>query len=100
MSKALTSKTKQKTKDETVSEKKETVFIYVGPTNKYIARYTIYRNGYPTHLKEQIEEFPLLKSLFIIPEQLNDFEKKVNEIGSVENIWFQEAQKYFGKAVS
>lgn len=100
MSKALTSKTKQKTKDETVSGKKETVFIYVGPTNKYIARYTIYRNGYPTHLKEKIEEFPLLKSLFINPEQLTDFEKKVNEVGSVENIWFHDAQKYFSKAVS
>lgn len=94
----LTTKIIRKT-DKTVSENKETVFIYVGPTNKYISRYTVYKNGYPPHLKTQLDEFPLLKSLFIHPSKLSEFESNVVITGSVENIQFNEVQKYFSKAV-
>jgi hypothetical protein len=88
------------TPSETVSETKETVFIYVGPTNNLIARYTSYKNGYPLHLKDQIEKFPILKALFVEPEQFSEFEKNVKEKGTVENIWFEEVKNYFSKAVS
>jgi hypothetical protein len=84
---------------ETIS-KKETVFIYCGPTNNLISRYTSYKNGYPFHLKEHLEKFPLLKSLFVEPDHFSEFEKNVVEKGTVENIWFAEAKKYFSKVVS
>ncbi|MCT8975496.1 hypothetical protein N4T77_02680 [Clostridium sp. CX1] len=96
----MISKTKKTTTNETVSEKKETVFIYVGPTNKYISRYTTYRNGYPLHLKEQLKEFPILKNLFIQLSKLSEFERNVNEKGTAESIWFEEVKKYFNKEVS
>ncbi len=78
---------------------KGTALIYVGPTNKYITRYTVYKNGYPAHLRDQMKECKLLKSLFIPPEKLAEFEQNVVRKGSVEDIWFQEALKYFNKGV-
>lgn len=99
MNTILTTRTK-KTIKETVPENKETVFIYVGPTNNFISHGTTYKNGYPPQLKSQIEEFPLLKSLFIKHEELLEFNKNVVEKGTVENIWFDEAKKYFSKVVS
>lgn len=91
---------KTKKAEKTVSEKKGTVFIYVGPTNNLIARYTSYKNGYPVHLKEHLEKLPILKSLFVEPENFAEFEKNVNEKGTVENILFEEAKNYFSKVVS
>lgn len=86
--------------EETVSENKETVFIYCGPSNNLISRYTSYKNGYPLHLKEQLEKLPLLKSLFVEPEHFSEFEKNVAEKGTVENIWFEDSKNYFSKVVS
>lgn len=96
------SKNKKETIDEneTVSDTKETIFIYCGPTTSQIARYTSYKNGYPLHLKEHLEKFPILKALFVEPEQFSEFEKNVTEKGTVENIWFEETKNYFSKAVS
>lgn len=88
------------TPSETVSETKETVFIYCGPSNSHISRYTIYKNGYPIHLKEHVEKFPILKALFVVPDNFAEFEKNVVEKGTVENIWFEEVKNYFSKAVS
>lgn len=99
MNKTLVTKTK-KTVDKTVFKNTEAVFIYVGPNNKLITRYTVFKNGYPPHLKEDIEKFPLLKNMFIHPAQFADFEKNVKENGTVENIQFNEVKKYFdNKAV-
>lgn len=84
---------------EAVSEQKETVFIYCGPSSNSISRYTSYKNGYPVHLKEDFEKCPVLKSLFVEPEHFSEFEKNVAEKGTVENICFEEVKKYFSKAV-
>jgi hypothetical protein len=85
--------------EQTVSEM-ETVFIYCGPTNAHIARYTSYKNGYPIHLNEHLEKCPTLKTLFVEPENFAEFEKNVAEKGTAENIWFDEVKNYFSKAVS
>lgn len=81
--------------EETVSDKKETVFIYVGPANNYLSRFSIYRNGLPVHMEEHFEAFPILKSLFVAPEKLSDFVQKVSQEGTIESIWYGEAKKYF-----
>lgn len=86
--------------EKTVSDQKETVFIYAGPSNASIARYTSFKNGYPIHFNEHLEKCPSLKSLFVAPENFSEFEKNVSEQGSAENIWFETAIKYFSKAVS
>jgi hypothetical protein len=88
------------TPSQTVSETKETVFIYCGPSNSLVSRYTSYKNGYPLHIKDHLEKFPLLKALFVEPENFAEFEKNVMEKGTVENIWFEEAKNYFSKVVS
>lgn len=95
---ALSKNKKAETK--TVPGEKGAVFIYVGPTAQAISRYTVYRSGYPPQLKEDLEKFPLLKNLFINPEDLPAFMKNVNVPGSAEHTWFNEAQKYFAKAVN
>lgn len=92
-------KTTESRTNETVSENTEAVFIYVGPTTKKISRYTVFKNGYPHHLKQDIEDFPLLKNLFIHPSKLAEFEKNVATKGTIENIHFNEVKKYFDKAV-
>lgn len=86
--------------EETVSVEIDTVFIYCGPTNKLISKYTSYKNGYPKHIKEHLEKCPVLKSLFVQPETFLKFETNVVEKGTIENIWFDEAKKYFSKVVS
>jgi hypothetical protein len=84
---------------ETVSENKDTVFIYCGPTNSHISRYTSYKNGYPLHLKIHFEKCPILKSMFVEPANFAEFEKNVIQRGTVENILFEEVKKYFSKVV-
>lgn len=84
-------------KDETVSE--GTVFIYCGPPNSFISRYTSFTNGFPVHLKEHLEKFPVLKALFVESTKFSEFERNVNQAGSIENVWFKEAEKYFSGAV-
>lgn len=83
----------------TVSAQIEAVLIYCGPTNNHISRYTSYKNGYPDHLKEHFEKFPVLKSLFVEPNNFAEFDRKVAQVGTVENIWFEKAKEYFNKAV-
>lgn len=87
-------------KEETVPSEEGTVFIYCGPTNSYVSRYTSYRNGYPIHLKEHFEKFPTLKALFIEPKNFAEFEQNVAQPETIENIYFAEARKYFSKAVN
>lgn len=96
----MTLNTKQVKKDnkKAVPREKGAALIYVGPTSKHITRYTVYKNGYPLHLKEQMKECKVFKNLFIPLDKLTEFEKNVTQKGTVESIWFQEAQKYF-KAV-
>jgi len=91
---------KQNKPEKTVSGKKETVFIYVDPNTRAISRFTIFRNGYPPQLKEDLEKFPLLKNLFINPEDLPAFLKNVEVPGTFEHTWFNEAKKYFSGAVN
>lgn len=91
---------KNSLKEETVSQEKETVFIYCGPTSNLISRYTSYKNGYPVHLKDAMEKCPVLKNLFIETKDFSEFERNVTEKGTVENIMFEEAKKYFSKVVS
>lgn len=90
-------KANKRVENETVSEKKETVFIYCGPSNNLLARYTTYKNGYPLHLKEHFEKLPVLKSLFVEPEKLTEFEKNVVQSGTVESIYFEKAKEYFSR---
>ncbi|WP_210166148.1 hypothetical protein [Desulfitobacterium hafniense] len=92
--------TSKKTKKEADPKAKGTTLIYVGPQNRLVARYTIYKNGYPGHLKSYLEECKALINLFISPEKLAEFEQKVAQKGTLEHTWFQEARKYFSKAVS
>lgn len=90
----------EETKEETVPSEEGTVFIYCGPTNSYVSRYTSYRNGYPIHLKEHLEKFPTLKELFIEPKNFAEFEQNVAQPETIENIYFSEARKYFSQAVN
>jgi len=85
--------------EETVFEKEETVFIYCGPNSVTISKYTSYKNGYPKQMEEHIEKCPIIKQMFVSPEDFSNFEQNVVTNGTVENIWFQEVQKYFSKAV-
>lgn len=100
MDELAANKTDEETLEETVPSEEGTVFIYCGPTNSYVSRYTSYRNGYPVHLKEHFEKFPTLKALFIDPKNFAEFEQNVAQPETIENIYFAEAKKYFSKAVN
>lgn len=94
------SKKEKVNSEKNVSEqKKETLFIYVGPTTPFITRYTSSINGYPPHLKEHFDKFPILKKLFVTLDQFIEFEQKVKETGTAENMLFEKTKEYF-KAVS
>lgn len=80
------------------SENEEAVLIYCGPANIYISRYASFTNGLPDHLKEHLEKCPILKALFVDSDGFAEFEQNVQQPGSVESVWFEEANKYF-KAV-
>ncbi|WP_458412776.1 hypothetical protein ACNQFZ_18495 [Schinkia sp. CFF1] len=84
---------------ETVSKETEAVLVYCGPTINQITRYTSFKNGYPVHLKEHLEKFPVLENLFVEPNNFAEFERKVAIAGTVENIWFEKVKEYFSKAV-
>ncbi|MDX8367781.1 hypothetical protein [Cytobacillus sp. IB215665] len=90
----MTTKKKKK-----AASTKGAVLIYVGPSNNFIARYSSYKNGYPAHLKDHLEKSPTLKTLFVESGKFAEFENNVSQPGTVENIRFQEAKKYFSKAV-
>ncbi|MEK3976059.1 hypothetical protein [Psychrobacillus sp. FSL K6-1267] len=86
--------------EKTVPSEEGAVFIYCGPTNNYLSRYTSFRNGYPIHLKEHFEKLPTLKALFIEPKNFAEFEQNVAQPDTIENIYFVEAKKYFSKVVN
>lgn len=96
----MTENTTKKTAQKAVSKQKETAFIYCGPANKFVPRYTTYKNGLPIHVSEQLKECPIIKQLFVPLEQFCEFEVQVKTNGTVENIWFKEAEKYFKEGVT
>lgn len=92
--------TKEENKEQTVSEQKQTVFIYCGPTNNLITQYSVYKNGHPLHLKEHLKNCPSLKKMFVEVDEFAYFDLHIKEAGTVENVLFNEVKNYFSKAVS
>lgn len=65
--------------------KQETV-IYLGPNfmNGSLITNTTYRNGLPEYIEKLIESHTELKYLFIPVSEINSFNKRVSQVGTLE----------------
>lgn len=68
----------------------ETV-VYVGPELPGVKRYTVYNNGLPKELKEQMEKQPVLKSLIVPIERLAKVNAELEREGSALHILYRRA---------
>jgi len=75
--------------------------IYVGDTIKNVLmKYSIYTNGIPydnVEIKNMIEQCPKLEKLFIPVHELNKWEQKVKQHGSLEQVQVQTVKEFFEK---
>lgn len=73
----------------------QTIFIYVGPSVKGLQRYSSFIGGYPKHFEKELKESPAFKKMFIKPEELSEFENKIQDGNSVESMLFTKTKDYF-----
>lgn len=84
-------------------EKKERTIpvIYVGETIRHtLKKYNVYTNGIPSNnleIRNLLEECPKLEKLFIPVHELNDWEQKVKQDGSLELFYYKTVADYFAK---
>ena len=82
-------------------EQRKIPVIYVGDNIKNILKkYSVYTNGIPydiVEIKDMIEKCPKLENLFILVHELNEWEKRVKQHGSLEQIQVQIVKEYFEK---
>lgn len=75
--------------EQTPVENMEAV-AYCGPSIKGIApRYTVFLDGLPGKLKEQMEQVPLLKALLVPIDKLPEMRMKIEQDGTRENILYK-----------
>ena len=63
-------------------------------------KYSIYTNGIPydnVEIKNMIEQCPKLEKLFIPVHELNKWEQKVKQHGSLEQVQVQTVKEFFEK---
>ena len=76
-------------------------FIYVGESIRHVLKkYNVYTNGIPydnLEIKNLLKECPKLEKLFIPVHILNEWEKKVNQDGSLEQFYQKAVTEYFTK---
>ena len=85
------------TVNETPEEKKETV-IYTGESlpNGMLSQYTIFNNGLPEFLKEDIEKCPAIKQLMVPISALTETQAKMLQQGSREHTLNTQILQYVG----
>jgi hypothetical protein len=81
----------------TKNNKEKNVLIYVGPTVKGLSRYSSFIGGYPEIHNAHKENCPAFTTLFIEPERLIDFEKKLKNPNSAESAFYKNVEKYFSE---
>jgi len=92
----------KKSKKAPIAQKKSEALIYCGPSlpGGLLNKYTVYQNGLPAHLEEQLKECPSIKRLFVPVSIFPEVEMKIATAGSAENVWYQEILSYIqGKRV-
>lgn len=84
------------TRKKTPAKTQETL-MYLGPTITGVVRHsTVFKNGVlPTKVQECIEQFPVMKKLFVPMEEIPKAVKEINkEQSALSTIWSQVAKKY------
>lgn len=74
---------------------KHEILLYVGPPIKGLQRFSSFIGGYPEYFKEHLEKSPAFKEMFIVPEQLSEFQKCLLDANSVESMLYKKTQEYF-----
>lgn len=71
-----------------VSTKKEenVALIYVGPTIKSLAQYSVFNNGIPPYIESKFERCPELRSLFLPVNEFPSRQGDLNRVGSELNV--------------
>lgn len=69
--------------------------IYCGPNlpGGALHKYSVFKGGIPEHLKNIIEENPMIKILFVNPSKLTETECAIRQTGTPENIAFNKIAK-------
>lgn len=79
------------------NNKEKNILIYVGPTIKGLSRYSTFIGGYPRFHEKHKDNCPAFTALFIEPQRLVAFEKKLKNPNSVESAYYKNVEKYFGE---
>jgi hypothetical protein len=76
----------------------ETV-IYVGPniSSEQLNRYSVYKNGLPTHMDDVFTACPAIKKLFVTIDKLASVQEKINKTGTSYNMWYNQVVAYLKK---
>lgn len=93
MSNAPTIKTTQTIKS-TAVESKKVIYIGASLNNGRLHQYSVFNNGIPEFLKEDIEKCPAIKTLMIPVSELGVARPKLTQLGTVEHTLNEEILKY------
>ncbi|AKL95014.1 hypothetical protein CACET_c15650 [Clostridium aceticum] len=70
--------------------------MYCGASlpNGILQQYTIFKKGFPKHVKQHMEKCPALRSMMVSPENIADVRKNIEILGTRENKLFKETVEY------
>lgn len=69
--------------------------IYVGPQLKWLQRFSVFKNGYPTQFKEHLEKSPAFKKMFVPVAELSNVQIRLNDSSTVESMFYGKTKEYF-----
>lgn len=82
--------------EEKAEEKEVETVIYAGPSIKNLQQYTIFNNGIPSILKEDIKACPAIKGLIVPVAKLAETEARMIQQGTREFILKTRVTDYAG----
>lgn len=89
MSKEIEKVTKKMVKEAVKPvEHSSKTLVYCGPSIKSLQQYSVFKGELPDYLNKIIEEFPLIKSLFVSPIYLSRFREQLKIKGTKEHQLF------------
>lgn len=85
---------KVETKKEVVTQKESLIYCGGNFPGGKLASYTVFKDGFPLHIKDLIEKCPALKSLFVKTEDFPTMMQKINDRNSAEHQIFLQVEKF------
>lgn len=83
---------------EVVEEKSRLAkYMYVGPPIKTLPKFAIFEGGIPSFAKDHFEKCPALKTLFIDPAELTNFQLQFADGNSVQSMFYKKVEEYFSE---